>query len=234
MADRPFRPIVFVLLVVTFFFAAAPAWSQDLEAQGWKKRSRGKDYETYMRMVSGSETAEVLMEGTAPFTPEQCFGVVTDYAGFPQFMPYIKYAKVLAEEKTSDKVTTRYVFFFVEVPLLSPRFYTLKLTDEKDPDGVAGAYRSAWELERGRFRKTPGDSLFGGVMKNVGDAVETEQNRGYWLFTPEQGGKASRVSYYVWSDPGGDIPSWIINKANTVALPELWKALNRRLKILHP
>ena len=37
-----------------------------------------------------------------------------------------------------------------------------------------------------------------------------------------------RVEYYVHTDPGGFIPVWLANKANTVTLPDLMKAVRQR------
>jgi hypothetical protein len=31
-------------------------------------------------------------------------------------------------------------------------------------------------------------------------------------------------------NPGGNLPIWIVNKANSISLPDLWKAVKRRIK----
>ncbi|MEW5736498.1 MAG: SRPBCC family protein [Thermodesulfobacteriota bacterium] len=223
--------VCFLLLLA---IPAPQARAQDPGGEGWVKRSNGKTYNTYRRDAPGSDNAEVKLVGEVAASPAQVFAVVTDYAEFPQFMPYIDYTRVIAKDQASPTENIFYVFFYVEPPLISPRYYTLKLTDEKDPDGDTNAFRSAWVQENGKYRLTPADPSLQGKLKDTGDAVETRFNRGCWYLRPMPGGSGTQVTYYVWSDPGGSIPSWIANKANTVALPKLWDALAARLNKLYP
>lgn len=192
---------------------------------GWVEKTGGKNYRTYLRYRQGSDTAEVLMVGKVAKSPTDCLAVVTSYAAFPEFMPYIKFTRHLSSEKVSAEKTVNSVFFYVEAPLVSPRFYTLRLVDEKGP----ATCQSLWDLEKGPRRKTPSDPLFKGAIKHAEDAVETPLNKGFWRFTALPGGRGTKVEYYVFTNPGGKIPPFIVNKSNAVALPLLWKAFNERL-----
>jgi hypothetical protein len=117
-------------------------------------------------------------------------------------------------------------------PMVSYRYYSLQLSDERDVEGKPGVFRSKWTLEKGQYRRTPQDPDIKDSLKSGwGDPIETPLNEGYWLFEPEDGGMKTRITYYVWTNPGGSIPLWIANKANTVALPELWSAVKKRLGI---
>ena len=59
-------------------------------------------------------------------------------------------------------------------------------------------------------------------------AVRLKVNDGSWTLEPLDGGKRTRATYYLYTDPGGSIPSWIANKANTMALPDLFEAIRKR------
>ena len=53
-------------------------------------------------------------------------------------------------------------------------------------------------------------------------------NEGSWTLEALDGGRRTRATYYLYTDPGGSIPKWIANKANTMALPDLFEAIRKR------
>lgn len=221
---------VFILLV---FGLHSTLYGYDLSPPdaGWEQKSDERDYKTYFREKKGSETGEVLMVGVIDGPPSKYFSVVGDYENFPQFMPYMQYVKLLRSEKVNENRTDNYVFFYFDTPIVSTRFYTLKLQDEKNYNGKPDTFRSYWTLEKqGPNRKTPLDPDIAPHVKGGSKAIETAFNEGYWLFEPIDGGKKTKVTYYVWTNPGGSIPDWIANKANTIALPKLMKAIKQRVK----
>jgi hypothetical protein len=60
--------------------------------------------------------------------------------------------------------------------------------------------------------------------------IESLFNTGYWLFEPRDQGRKTHVTYYLWTSPVGDILIRILNRANSISLPDLWKAVKRRIK----
>ena len=122
-------------------------------------------------------------------------------------------------------------FTILDLPLVKNRYYTIKLTNEADPDGKEGAFRSAWVLsDDPKLDPKPSDpSLKGVVDPKYYDCVKTKANKGYWLIEPS--GSGSKVTYYVYTDPGGAVPAWIANKANSIAAPKLAKAVRERAKL---
>jgi hypothetical protein len=42
-----------------------------------------------------------------------------------------------------------------------------------------------------------------------------------------EGGQKTEATYYVYTDPGGSIPKWIANKANSTAVPDVFKAIRK-------
>ena len=57
------------------------------------------------------------------------------------------------------------------------------------------------------------------------DIVRVRINDGYWLLEPRENGKKTFATYYVYTSPGGSIPSWIANKANDIAVPKVFQAI---------
>ncbi len=221
---------VFLLL---FFCLQSLLYGYDLSPTdaGWKQKSDEEYYKTYFREKKGSGIGEVLMIGVIDGPPSKYFSVVGDYDDFPQFMPYTQYVKLLRSKKVNENRTDNYVFFYLDMPFVSYRFYTLKLQDEKNYNGNMGTFRSYWTLEKqGPNHKTPLDPDIAPHVKEGSKAIETAFNEGYWLFEPIDGGEKTKVTYYVCTNPGGSIPDWLVNKANVIALPRLMKAIKQRVK----
>ncbi|MFC1853831.1 SRPBCC family protein [candidate division CSSED10-310 bacterium] len=224
----------FLISLFLIICCGTPLFASDLSPgdASWIKSGDKGEFKTYYRDVKGSGTREVLMVGIIDAPPARCFKVVGDYEAFPKFMPYIQFTKVINSEKKEENKTINYVFFFLSPPMVSYRYYSLRLVDEKQVDGKPNTFRSKWTLvTKGPYRKTPTDADIKKHLKSSWqEPIETSFNEGSWLFEPLENGQKTRVKYYVWTNPGGSIPNWIANKANSVALPALWKALKKRLK----
>ena len=52
-------------------------------------------------------------------------------------------------------------------------------------------------------------------------------NNGYWLLEPREDGKKTFATYYVYTVPGGSIPTFIINQANGMAVPKVFEAIKK-------
>ncbi len=222
------------LIIIFMIFLCLNLFGYDLSPPendtGWILKSEGKNYKTYYRVRPGSSTQEVLLVGVADRKPEQVIAAITDYAHFPEFMPYVKYTRLVHSERKSQDVLINYVFTYLDVPipLVSSRFYNLKYTDVLNYKGVPGMFRSDWVLEKGRFRLLPTDPDIRGFLSDPEDAVETTFNQGYFLIEPVEGPMRTRITYYVWTNPGGNLPPSAVNIANAVALPKLLEAITKR------
>lgn len=226
--------VLAMVLGVVLASAPGPAAEDPLAAlgKGWKCEKKGDDLRIYYQDVPGKEVPKVQMVGVVDAPPEKVFEVVTDYARFEDTMPYMEVCHVIHTEKVDKNTTVNYVFFFVNPPLISGRYYTLKLTDERDAtiEGVAGSYRSKWDLvTKGVYHETP-ESPGIQMLMHVKDAVETRSNQGFWLLQPLDGGKKTRLIYQVLTDPGGSIPHWIANKAQVKTLPDLLETVEKQVK----
>jgi hypothetical protein len=197
---------------------------------GWILKSSGKNYRTYYRARQGSDTREVLLAGIADRKPAQVIAAITDYEHFPEFMPYVKYTKLVYSEQKSKDVLVSYLFTYLDVPvpLVSSRFYNLRYTDVRNYEGNPEMFRSDWVLETGGYRKLPTDPDIRSHLSSPGDAVETTFNQGYFEIGPAGVPGKTRIIYYVWTNPGGSLPASAVNIANAVALPKLLDAITRQ------
>ncbi len=203
----------------------------DPEGPGWKKDSETPEYRIFYQDSPGGETRKVLLIGVVNTSPEACFVLVTDYEKFPEFMPFVQYTKLLETENVSPDIVKKWVFFYLNPPMVANRFYTIELWDEKHADGRPGVFRSRWSLDKSGRRRTPEDKDIKPKVKGgFKQPVETPLNDGFWLFEPLDGGTRTKVTYWVWTNPGGAIPPGIADKANAIALPKLWTAFTERLR----
>jgi hypothetical protein len=188
---------------------SAPARAED---EGWVKQSDTGGIVIYNRDKAGTAVKEVRAIGVVEAPPHACMNVVLDMDHFKDFMPYTKESRIVAREGTR----VMYSYQYLSLPLISDRDYTLKVVDVT-PDAAPGQppayYKKTWTQANARGPK-PRD----GVQR-------LEINDGFWRFDPIDGGTRTRATYYVFTDPGGMIPSWVANQANTQAIPNLFKAL---------
>jgi hypothetical protein len=227
------NPATFLLIV----FAILPAsglsaydLSPPKNETGWILKSSGKNYRTYYRTRQGSDTHEILLAGLADRKPAQVIAAITDYGHFPEFMPYVKYTRLIHSEQKSKDVFLNYVFTFLDipVPLVSSRFYNLRYTDVYNYAGNPEMFRSDWALEKGSYRRLPTDTDIRGFVTNPENAIETTFNQGYFQIEPADVPGKTRITYYVWTNPGGSLPAGAVNIANRAALPGLLDAIEKR------
>jgi hypothetical protein len=228
------RNLAAFLMIVFAILPASGLSAYDLSPPknetGWIFKSSGKNYRTYYRTRLGSDTHEVLLAGLADRKPAQVIAAITDYEHFPEFMPYVKYTKLVYSEQKSKDVLVSYLFTYLDVPvpLVSSRFYNLRYTDVRNYEGNPELFRSDWVLETGTYRKLPTDPDIRIHISSPNDSVETTFNQGYFLIEPAGFPGKTRIVYYVWTNPGGSLPASAVNIANAVALPKLLDAINKQ------
>ncbi len=162
------------------------------------------------REMKGYDAREVKAVGQVDAPPAKVFEVVTDYEQQVGNMPYIEKMRVFS--RTDSEV----VFWAqADFPMVSRRDWVLRATLAKDLPG--GVYGSAWEPATVKEAPPPADGV-----------VRLKINTGSWTLEPLDGGKRTLATYQLLTDPGGSIPTFIANKANTTALPELFTRVRRR------
>ena len=205
---------------------AVPAFGTDPTEEGWVLKKQTDNLTIYNREKEGSDIKELLAIGIIDAPPARVFKVVGDYENFKDFMPYTVASHVIKTEPYQGKTRTWW-FTRLNLPLVSDRYYTLVLTDGKEGD----SYKSEWFMAKD-LPPDPawGDPSIAAYQGKGSEPVKTRENKGYWLFEPVEGGTKTRAHYYVYTDPGGAIPTSIANKANSIAVPKLFNAVRERVK----
>jgi hypothetical protein len=164
----------------------------------------------YTRERVSAEVKEVKAVGQVDAPPEKVFIVVTDYEHQVGNMPYVQDQAVFS--RTEKECT---LWAVADFPFVSRRDWVVKAKLEKSMPG--GLYRASWEPTVVKDVPPPEDGV-----------IRLKVNTGSWTLEPIDGGKRTLATYQLLTDPGGSIPKFIANKANTTALPELFARVRKR------
>ncbi|MCA1829116.1 MAG: hypothetical protein LC689_19505 [Myxococcales bacterium] len=203
------------LLLLVLLAAADRAWEQkEFDCERPKSCDDGRCCEyglaVFTREKAGVDVKEVKAVGQVDAPPSRVFEVVTDYEHQVGNMPYVQDQAVFS--RTEKDVT---FWAIADFPLVSRRDWIVKSRLEKDLPG--GAYRAAWEPTHVEGAPAPEDGV-----------IRLRVNSGSWTMEPIDGGKRTLATYQLLTDPGGSIPTFVANKANTKALPELFARVRKR------
>jgi hypothetical protein len=164
----------------------------------------------YTRETPGAAVKEVKAVGQIDAPPEKVFQVVTDYEHQVGNMPYVEDQAVFT--RTDQECT---LWALGNFPFVSRRDWVVKAKLEKNLPG--GVYRASWTPTMVKDVPPPEDGV-----------IRLAINTGSWTLEPLDGGKRTMGTYQLLTDPGGSIPKFIANKANTTALPELFARVRKR------
>ena len=220
-----------LVLCVATGWGAAMAQSPEKDP-GWTLKSDSKGLKIYNREKADSPIKEVLALTTIDSPVWRVAAVVGDYDGFKEFMPYTVVSKQTGHEDVGQGKAINYFFTALDLPLVANRYYTLRMTDEWNPDGKTGAFRSKWSRtkEAGKDLNWDDPAVKALFPSSYKEPIKTPINEGYWLLEPADGGAKTHITYYVFTDPGGKIPAWVANQANSIAIPKLMKGVRERSK----
>ena len=174
-----------------------------------KKHTTDNGITVYMRDVPNSKIKEAKAVGIIKSSPKRLRDVIRDVPHYIEFMPYIEEAKVL--KHIDDK--TCIVYQRLNPPIVNRRDMVYRFVEFHDK--FTNFYKLSW---------TRADGIGPAPMKKV---VRLKVNDGHWTLEDMKNG-ATRVTYWVYTDPGGSLPAWIANKANSSSLPDLINAVRNR------
>jgi coenzyme Q-binding protein COQ10 len=206
-------------VVATDACPARPATEADTGASTgeWKSVADRDSVCVYTRNVRRSRIREVMAVATVAAAPEEVFAVIYDFAHYPEFMPYVATTEVLKTEGSVNWVFQQHAFPFS----VSDRYYTIRV----DADATLAArsiYSIVWKLAA-----TDEPS-------RRGRGVATSINDGFWDLRPDVDPKATHVTYFVHTDPGGAIPAFVANTANSDSAPLIIKSVRARVAAVKP
>jgi uncharacterized membrane protein len=178
----------------------------------WELQNETKDgVKVFTREKSGTEVREVQAMAAIDAPASRVYKVLQDLEHYKEFMPFVRESKVVSKEGNSTLF-----YSYIAPPVVANRDYTIRLQDQSNLDPVSGFYKIAWDAANDK-----GPAARDGT-------VRVEVNKGHWLLEPTEDGKQTYATYYVYTNPGGAIPSWLVNKANRDSVPDIFRAIRKR------
>ncbi len=178
---------------------------------GWEEKANTKGVLVYARDREGSNIKALRAVGTIDAPPHAVMRVLADYERYSETMPYTEKSEVISRESDGSVI----FYTVINPPIVSRRDYTLRIVDESDWRGGRGYLRSRWSLSD----KGPGPQE---------GCVRVPVNDGSWTLTPRHGGTKTYAIYDLFTDPGGSLTTFIINKANRSTIPDLFEVLRKQ------
>lgn len=182
-----------------------------LSAEGpWTKAAEDDGVRVEQRREPGSQVRELRAEGLVDAPPEACLAVVQDAAFFRRSMPFVEVAEVIGRE--GESIT--YFHTRVAPPLCSARESTVRVRIEPLAAPDIG-WRQSWTIAN-EHGPAP-----------AGDAILVPLSSGAWEFHSVDGGRRTRARYQMASDPGGELPGWLVDRGNASAVLDAYRELRR-------
>ncbi len=188
---------------------AAAATATDPSERAWQLAHEEDGIRVWTRAVASSPVREVRAQTVVAASRERIWAMLHDIPSLPQYMPYVLHSEVL--ERLDD--ATQYEYHLIDPPFVSQRDYAVRVTDHAPDD--AETWERRWTAAPERA-PAPKDGI---VRLLVVD--------GAWILRRVDE-HATQVTYLLHTDPGGAIPAWLANRANTTSLPDLMRAVSRR------
>lgn len=159
------------------------------------------------RTVKPRKPREGIGRGVIDFPPERVYRAVTDYANYDEFMPFVKRADVVRTLPDGAVLSTQRV----DLPgPLGERHYTLSVRSRVEKKGQAGkVWRTEWAY-------VPGSG-------NIAD------QRGSWTLEELAPGR-TLATFRLYTDPGGAVPGWMMEKAVAETLPYIFDGLRQHVR----
>ena len=196
--------------------ADKPFALKDLEIRkedGWEEKANAKGVLVYSRDRQGSSIKALRAVGTIDAPPQAVMRVLADYGRYAETMPYTEKSEVLGRESDGSVI----FYTVIDPPIVSRRDYALRIYDESDWKDGRGYLRSRWTIsDKG---PAPQDGY-----------VRVPVNDGSWTLAPRHGGTKTYAIYDLFTDPGGSLTTFIINKANRSTIPDLFEVLRKHAR----
>ena len=140
--------------------------------------------------------------------------VIDDVDHYQDFMPYTQKSPIIARGDGFVVSHQR-----LSMPFVEDRDYVVKIVDESVEDAQGRVvWKNRWSQANGL-----GPPPTAGVTRI--DVVE-----GYWQLEDDAGGARTKATYYVYTNPGGAIPSVLVNLGNARGCPDLFRAVAKAAK----
>ena len=190
-------------------FAADESISAD---DHWKLSDHEKDVTIYSRPRPGSQLKEFKAVGPIDAPTSTVCAVIDDFQNYPKFMPYMTETRLIKRESDSIVGYQR-----LSPKVCADRDYTLRVWKKSWPVPDGMVFTSHW---------SPANELGPPEKKGI---VRVKLCEGKWLLEPD-GSSKTRATYFIYTDTGGFIPSFIANRVSVTGITKLYAALRKQVR----
>jgi hypothetical protein len=210
MHQRIFHGVISIFLAgCPIAFAAEESISTD---DYWKLSAQEKDVAIYSRLRPGSPLKEFKAVGPIDAPTHAVCAVIDDFQNYPKFMPYTTECRLIRRDGDSIVGYQR-----LSPKVCADRDYTLRVWKKSWPTADGLVCTSHW---------SPANEL--GPLEKKG-VVRVKICEGKWLLEPD-GAIKTRATYFIYTDTGGFIPSFIANRVSLTGITKLFAAVRKQVK----
>jgi hypothetical protein len=197
--------VLFISLLLVLGLNSASAQND------WKLSTEKDGIKVYTSMVPDSKVKAIKVECDLNATPAQLVALVMDVTTAPDWVYHVKSAKLVKQVSPAE------LYYYSEVSLPWPaanRDFVAHLIVSQDPDT--------------KVVTIDGPAVPGLVPVKKG-IVRIDHSFGKWIITPA-GPDQLHVEYSIHVDPGGSLPSWLVNIFATDAPLQIFRSLKTQLQ----
>jgi len=182
---------------------------------------------TIIQKVPSCKFNKAILGRVVSLSAEKLWCMIMDRNHFDVFFPNVQEAVIL--NKRHPIVDT---FFFIKIPLVANR-YSVTGASANAPLARASQglmMECTWNSglvsdPLAMIQKGINSGKIKTSRKHINKAVMIKQNQGAWLFIKLPDNR-TLFEYYLFNNPGGEVPGWLINKASKKTL----KGIAKRFK----
>ncbi|MDB5141589.1 MAG: hypothetical protein JWQ66_302 [Mucilaginibacter sp.] len=197
--------VIFIFLLLVLKMSSASAQNY------WKLNTEKEGIKIYTSMVPDSKIKAIKVECNLNATPSQLVALIMDVNTATDWVYHVKSAKLVKQISPAE------LYYYSEVSLPWPaanRDFVAHLTVSQNPDT--------------KVVTIDGPAVPGLVPVKKG-IVRIDNSIGKWIITP-LGPDQVNVEYSIHVDPGGALPSWLVNMFATEAPLKIFQSLKMQLQ----
>jgi hypothetical protein len=180
------KRILLIALIIVSSFATVFAQSD------WQLKTEKEGIKIYTRDIPGSKIKALKVDATFDATPAQLANLIMDVNSAGDWVYHVKSSILIKRISASE------LYYYSEVSLpwpLADRDFVAHLTVNQNPET--------------KVVTIDGPAVTGMVPAKAG-VIRVNDSKGKWVITPTGNGRVN-VEYCIHLDPGGTLPSWLIN-----------------------
>ena len=197
--------LLFLSLILVFSINRVSAQND------WQLKTDKEGIKVYTSLVPDSKIKAIKVDAEFNATPAQMVSLLMDVKTSTEWVYHLKSAVLIKQISPSE------LYYYSEVSLPWPaadRDFVAHLTVTQNPDT--------------KVITVEGPAVSGLVPLKQG-IVRISDSKGKWVITPS-GDNRIKVEYSIHVDPGGSLPSWLVNMFATEGPLKIFKNIRSQLQ----